>query len=94
MGKVVVLTLCGGVAASNSTSWGVSNIPAAIRPTTTQTVPLANVEDNGAVVTTETDVIVANSATFSFEKSANAAGWTAAGNKGFFVSCTITYQLN
>jgi len=99
IGKLVLLGLpinIGGV--SNSVSFGMTGLPAAIQPATlTQWVPCAAMEDNSVVKTGTGVIITAGSGTLAFTLNGNSAGWTAANSKGTPASVqsqVIAYLLN
>jgi hypothetical protein len=98
-GRLVSLTFPVGVGTSNSTSFGITGVPAAIRPTTAQYVYLPYVENSGSLIaggcvgSIETD----GSVDFAVGGQAySTTSWTASGDKGIDSSrpfATVMYRL-
>lgn len=100
IGKMVLLALCAASGTSNTTSFTMTGLPAAIQPATLafQDVLIPGLADNGVPLSTTNLIGIARvssaSGTILFLKSNNSAGWTAAGSKGINVSNPIAYLLN
>lgn len=92
-GRMVFLTIPTMSGTSNSTSMGVSGLPAAIQPSFDQWAWGGLAANNGATVTSRTDALV-NSAggTITFALGGSTTGWTSSGTKGPNTS-TICYVI-
>lgn len=90
-GKLVILTLPSLVGTSNSTSFTMTGLAAAIRPTTTQQICMG-ASDNSAL---QSGIfgLVDSGGTITMYKTASATGWTAAGSKGTSNGTTLCYYL-
>lgn len=97
IGKQVTLLLPSATGTSNSTSYTISNLPAAIAPATAQWVPLdLNVFQNNSTLQTASDLVevrVDAGTTITFLRAGSSTGWTASGTKGLTASIPITYTL-
>lgn len=84
---------------SNSTSFGLSGIPAALEPVFRQSVMMPIMQDNSGIVYSQVAVFNGSpSHTMSFFKNGNSTGWTAANNKGIgdlanTYDCVISYLI-
>lgn len=97
-GNMVMLTVGTGNSTSNSTSFGMSGLPADIRPTagfTTQRKPLAyqTLADNSVALTTALTVSVETGGTLVFYTNGSSTGFTASGTKGVNQLFVITYYV-
>lgn len=91
-GNIVVLNLPAFNGTSNSTSFGLTGLPAAIQPPRPNNVAVNFLEDNGAA-TTGAAQINGSAITF-FKGTSTSASWTASGTKGLSAANTVVYQLN
>lgn len=82
---------------SNSTSFTMTGLPAAIQPARTQTVQIPDgvMFDNGTIQNSGIAAqFTAASGTVTFLKGSGSGNWTAASTKGFNIGCTVSYLLN
>ncbi|SRR6266404_3352217 len=95
IGKLVLLNLPVATGTSNSASFTVTGLPAAIQPATlTQIVPVGFAQNNSGVVTNAAAQITAGSGTITMWVAGSTL-WTNAGTKGISNnSQTIAYLLN
>lgn len=99
IGKLVTLALCAGSGTSNSTSFGMTGLPAAIQPASISqsiSLPGGDILNNGVGVFTTGALsmrITAASGTVSFVFNGG-SNWTATGAKGFAITVTVSYLLN
>lgn len=95
IGKMVFLSVPQISGTSNSTSFTLTNIPAAIQPSIgyDQEIPIGTAQDNGVEVVAPAMRISNASSSFSFLRNASAGGWTASGTK-LFRNMTIAYKLS
>jgi len=93
-GKEVTITLPAGTGTSTAPDFGISGIPAAIQPSTTQWVALAqgSVFDNNSGAQSPAVAVTGGSSTW-LVKINGGNGWTPSGTKGFFTATTIKYLL-
>ena len=98
VGNIVVINLnavnTSLTGTSNSTSFSMTGLPAAITPTQSQTISVPFFKDAGA--DTGGAALIQSNGTFVFFKGNTgvSASWTASGQKGFDGCATITYLLN
>lgn len=82
-------------ATSNSTSFTMDNLPAALRPASSSgsvQVPHSTVQDNGATVG-DVGIVINTTATMTFTRAGSSTGWTASGTKGISGPFSVTYLL-
>lgn len=94
IGNIVVLYLPELSATSNATTFGLTGIPAAIRPTRAQRIPVPVTRDNGSDQNTSF-VQVNTDGTGDVAISggiASVVNWTSSGTKALGL-CTITYNI-
>jgi hypothetical protein len=97
-GNIVAITLNPAnstvVGTSNSTSFSLAPLPAAIVPAGNCSGPISFLEDNGAQ--TAGAYLIAGTSTVNFYKgtSGQLASWTGAGQKGVNGANTFSYNLN
>jgi hypothetical protein len=97
IGNLVMLEICAQTVTSNATSFTMTGLPAAVQPTVTQHVPVANssYEDNSVVaVSTIEAVFTASSGTITYWHNGASTGWTSSGVKGTVSVNTVSYLLN
>ena len=93
--RLVQIILPLGTGTSNATTFGLSGIPASLRPATVQYSYLPFGEDNGS----HTDIVAEINAdgTIDFSKGGaayNESGWTASSTKGILTDGAIWYRLS
>ncbi|HZO21030.1 MAG TPA: hypothetical protein VFB37_00915 [Steroidobacteraceae bacterium] len=96
LGPAVYLTLAPVTGTSNGSGFGISNLPPAICPPTTQliSVPNAAFVNNGAALGGVADVSAQVSASgLSFQFNNSLTGWTASSSKGIGAEVTFSYVL-
>jgi hypothetical protein len=76
---------------SNSTACTLTGIPAAIRPATTQFIPVNIYTDNGVSITGVGQI--SSAGVFTLFNGVNGAGFTAAGTKGIGFAIKISWKL-
>lgn len=93
-GKLVSVRINHGTGTSDDTGFSMTNIPTAIRPSTSIMCPLNNLTDNG--VQGWGNVFVDSAGSFNFYFEGTASTWTASGTKGFGSSglSVFTYPLD
>lgn len=94
-GNTVTLFMPASLAASNTTAFTMTGLPAAIQPATlTQSVALTgDTQNNSTSATGAAAVFSAASGTVTFHNTGGAANWTASGNKGWSVGASVTYSV-
>jgi len=97
IGKIVLMVLPAATGTSNSTSFGMTGIPAELQPGTHTinaffALPGA---DNGGSFTTGVAVSIQSGGTLVFSLNGSNSGWTASGTKGFpgVVPQSFVYSL-
>ena len=96
-GRFVHLELPVGDGTSSSTSFIISGLPAAIRPTTTQYCHLPYAKDNNAHLAGGAVAVVSNSTNITIAPADavySTTGWTASSTKGLNTYAGIWYRLN
>ena len=76
---------------SNSTSFGGSGVPTAIRPSTTSGVQYAHLRDNGSNI--EGSMAVGSDGTITFYNGVSPTGFTSSGEKGLGNRLEVTYSI-
>lgn len=99
VGNLALLNLPMLLAASNSTSFIITGIPAAISPIHGQIGLITGLQDNGIAVTTNSTFLIgAGGTSLNLFKDGGGTGWTGAGSKGVaglsVLGPTIAYFLN
>lgn len=98
VGKLVTVIVCAIVGTSNSTSWTIGGIPAAIQPATLNTfaaVPFAGTEDASVLGQANITInVTPASATWNMSKGTGFVGWTSTLTKGTVVAFPVSYVLN
>ena len=94
IGKLALLNIGANLGVSNSTSFSITGLPAAIQPASlAQVVPLGIARNNGADVSGAYALIIA-STTIQLGLAGSLSGWAGAGNKGFGNTVTVAYLLS
>jgi len=95
IGTLVTLAICAGNGTSNTSTFTMTGLPAAIQIASIgQTMALGNVVNGGNSSSGATAVINASSGTVTFNLAGSSGGWSASSTKGFQVSESITYLAN
>ena len=95
-GSLVNLTIyTDNLGTSNATNFAITNLPASLQPTQSQTVAVNTLIDKGAAGWGNAHISSSSTINFSF-KSVNTSGWSNTGTKGFGSGAytSITYSLN
>ena len=95
-GRLVLIELPVGTGTSNSTSFSISGLPAAIRPASTQYAHVPFAEDNGSANSGGAVVQVQNASQMNValnDGSYAAASWTNSSTKGLTTYAPVWYRL-
>jgi hypothetical protein len=92
-GKFVVIGFQAQEETSDSAFFTLSTIPARIRPSVPQTVPIINLVDNGTPTTGQCTIQITGQINFGL--NGNSGGFTTSGEKGFgdLGQTTVIYSL-
>lgn len=96
VGRTVTVNFPSVLGSSSGTTFVLTGLPASITPSsvTQQAVPIVQLIDNNAIVSTPSVAVVNGSLGYIyFYKDYTLGSWTASGNKGFNLNSTITYVL-
>jgi len=95
-GNIMNVILPVGDGTSNATSFGIGDMPAAVRPTTAQYGHLPFANDNGAHLAGGVGWQIATDGAFTFapaDATYDTTGWTASGQKGLQTIGNLFYRL-
>jgi hypothetical protein len=96
VGRIVTMTMPTTSCTSNSTSWGFTGVPAAIRPATNNLAGVSRIAcTNNSVAEFGTcGILVDTSGVITMTRNGNTAGFTASGTKGVGEFSNHTYSLD
>jgi len=97
LGNIVVLTIGAVACTSNSTTFIITGVPAAIQPVSQSvTVPMCAMQNASSTVMTGSLNVNAASSTWSFNLNDSSTGWTSSSTKGTAAAhvCAVTFSLN
>lgn len=88
---IVTVNIPAFTCTSNATTFTITGMPAASRPSTNQGAVVLRVTDNGTAAMNEARML--NTGAIEFLRNGSATGWTNAGTKGLANPVSMSYQL-